>query len=324
MRVFFHAHISTLKGDPMATNLNSAFGGDTFTVDSIVQDPTWISQFTYEYLDNSFLEEAIFRQGGPNDGVVAYREAAAPFLNDEPEEVAEFAEIPVSDLGTGKVRKLVGVKTALGIRVSREMRKRNQIQYVTDQFTALRNTMVKAGIDASVRAFRNTDVPTLTVTEPWESATAAPLKDLRQAKRLVSSATAPNKPDTKMGYRADTFIVSESDLELLLWHDDVQRLYRGNLASENPLFKGDNPQAVAGLRILSHPLVEDGNPYVLMRGVAGFISDGDPLTVTDLYSPGGENGYGGSNQSWRADAFRERIIALDNPRAVVKLAGIEA
>lgn len=59
----------------------------------------------------------------------------------------------------------------------------------------------------------------------------------------------------------------------------------------------------------------------MQTGVAGFISDTDPLTVTPLYSESGENGYGGSRQSWRMDAFRKRIIAIDNPQSVVKVSG---
>ena len=78
------------------THLTSAFGGDTLTVDEMVKDPTYIPERILENLDGAFLEEALFRNGGTNDGVVAYREAAAPYLNDNSEEVAEFAEIPVS------------------------------------------------------------------------------------------------------------------------------------------------------------------------------------------------------------------------------------
>lgn len=306
----------------MVTHHNSAFGGDKFTVDDMINDPTWISQFTSEWLDGSFLEDALFREGGPNEGVVAFREAAAPFLNDEPEDVAEFGEIPVSDMNTGKVRSIIGVKTALAIRISREMRKKNQLQFVTQQLMSLRNTMVKAGIDSAIEAFGKADVQTLNVTLDWENNDALPLKDIRQAKRMVSNFRAPNHPDQKMGYKADTLLVSESNLELALWHDSVQKLFQGNLASENPLYKGDTPAGLSGLRILSHPLVDDDETYVMHRGVAGFRSDEDPLTITDLYSPNGENGHGGSNQSWRADAFRKRILAVDNPGAVVRLVGV--
>lgn len=309
------------RGKIMAQT-NSAFSADKITVEDMVSDPTWISSFVGEWLDGTDIADALFREGGPNEGVVAFREAAAPFLNDEPENLAEFAEIPVSEMNTGKLRSIIGQRVALGIQISRDMVKRNQLHFVTNQLIALRNTMVKSGIDSSIAAFRSANVPTMNVTLDWENADAVPLKDLRVGKRMVANFRAPNAPDKKMGYKADTFLVSESNLELALWHESVQKLYRGNIASENPLYKDDDPSSVSGLRILSHPLLEDDEAYILQRGVAGFRSDEDPLTITDLYAPNGENGYGGSTQSWRADAFRKRIIALDNPGAVVRLVGV--
>ncbi|WP_225871158.1 hypothetical protein [Corynebacterium silvaticum] len=62
----------------MPTLLNSAYSGEAITVDSIIKDPTWRQERTYENLDGADLVKAIFRDGGTNDGVVAYREAAAP------------------------------------------------------------------------------------------------------------------------------------------------------------------------------------------------------------------------------------------------------
>lgn len=307
----------------MAT-INSAYTDEKMTVDRMVGDPTWIQSFLGEWLDKTDIADVIFREGGPNDGLVAFREAAAPFLNDEPENLAEFAEIPVSDMNTGKLRSIIGQRVALGIRISRDMRKKNQLHFVTNQLIALRNTMVKSGIDSSIQAFKSADVQTLNVTLDWENADAMPIKDVRQAKRMVSNFRAPNAPDKKMGYSADTFLVSESNLELALWHDSTQKFYRGNIASENPLYKGDNPASIAGMRIMSHPLLDDDETYILQRGVAGFRSDEDPLTITELYAPNGENGFGGSTQSWRADAFQKRIIGLDNPGAVVRLVGVNA
>lgn len=302
--------------------MTSAYGHDMLTVEQVVADPTWLAERTLENLDGAFLEEALFRNGGTNDGVVAYREAASPFLNDDAEEVAEFAEIPISNPNVGKARSLVGVKTALGIRVSREMRRENKIDQVSLQQTALQNTMMKSGVDATLAAFRNADVQELAVTGSWEQSNNDPLRDILNGKRMVNSA----KPDgagknEKFGYSANAIIASESALDLLIWNERVQRLYNGNAAVENPIYKGITPGVLSGLRVVTSPLLADDELYIMQTGVAGFISDTDPLTVTPLYSESGENGYGGSRQSWRMDAFRKRIIAVDNPKAVVKVTG---
>lgn len=302
--------------------MTSAYGHDMLTVEQVVSDPTWLAERTLENLDGAFLEEALFRNGGTNDGVVAYREAASPFLNDDAEEVAEFAEIPISNPNVGKARSLVGVKTALGIRISREMRRENKIDQVSLQQTALQNTMTKNGVDATLAAFEHADIPEMAVTTSWEENGANPLKDINLAKRMISSAKPEGaRPNEKFGYRANALIASEAALDLLVENERIQKLYNGNAAVENPLYKGVLPAKIGTLRLITSQWLADDEMYIMQTGVAGFISDTDPLTVTPLYSESGENGYGGSRQSWRMDAFRKRIIAVDNPKSVVKVTG---
>ncbi|MBB1034644.1 hypothetical protein G6031_09610 [Dietzia sp. CQ4] len=308
----------------MATELTSAYGGDNLTVSDMMKDPLWIPERVLEELEGAFLEEALFRNGGTNDGVVAYREAAAPFLNDDPEAVAEFAEIPISNLNLGKARTLVGIKTALGIAVSREMKRENRVDMVTRQQTALSNTMRRSGVDASLAAFRAAEVPDLTVTAAWENDAADPMRDIRLAKRMIATAKDPERETALMGYRPDAIVLNEGTLDVALFHEKVQKFYQGNAALENPIYTGITPGILGGLRVVVSEFIPEGEAYVMESGTAGFISDTDPLTVTPMYSPTGENGHGGSTQSWRMDAFRKRIIAVDNPRAVVQLVGIEA
>lgn len=302
--------------------LNSAYSGDAITVDSIIKDPTWLQERTYENLDGADLVKAIFRDGGTNDGVVAYREAAAPYLNDDAEIVAEFAEIPTSGVNLGKVKKIVSERTAIGARISRDMVRKNKIDQVGLQVTALQNTMVKNGVEGALRAFKAADIQTLGATTKWEQSAAKPLRDIRNAKRMISTAKAPNREDALMGYRPDTLLLNEASLDLILFNEEAQRYYNGSSPVDNPVYSGITPGVLAGLRVVVSAWLPDNEIYVLQSGVVGFESVVDPLTITPLYSEHGENGYGGSNQSWRMDAFRERVLAVDNPKAAVKITGI--
>ena len=312
------------------THLTSAFGGDTLTVDEMVKDPTYIPERILENLDGAFLEEALFRNGGTNDGVVAYREAAAPYLNDNSEEVAEFAEIPVSDLNMGKLKSIIGVKTALSARVSWEMRRFNKVDMVTLQTTALQNTMIENGVKAALAAFANANIQTLGVSTNWETSTAQPMRDIRKAKRMISLAKAdkpadePDAPDRLMGYKPDLIVLNEATLDLALFHESTQKFYNGNAALENPVYLGIQPATLAGLRVVTSAFIPEGEAYIMQSGTAGFVSEAQPLTLTPLYAEGGDNGFGGARMSYRLDAFRHRVIAVDNPKAVVKLTGIEA
>ncbi|MBG9316434.1 hypothetical protein [Corynebacterium diphtheriae] len=296
-----------------------AFGGGTITVDDMVKDPTYIQQNILEDLDGSFLEEAIFRNAGPNDGVIAYREAAAPFLNDGAEEVAEYAEIPLSDLEIGNVKSLVGHKSALGVSVSYETRRFNRIDPVNLQVTALKNTMVRSSVDAALFAFKKAKVQTLSIENPWDTKESAPLSDIRAAKRMVSQAKTDDGRNAKFGYKPDTIVISEAALDVALENEATQRMFNGNAALENPLYKGILPMTIAGLRVVTSSWLDEKDAYIMEAQRAGFYSDSIPLTVSELYSPSGNASHGGSTMSWRVDAFRQRIFAVDNPKAVVKL-----
>lgn len=301
--------------------ITGAFSGETLTVDAMVKDPTYIQERILEDLDKAFLEEALFRNAGTNDGIVAYSEAVAPFLNDDAEVVAEYAEIPLSNMDSGKVKSLIGHKTALGVSVSLEQRRFNKLDKVVQQVNALKNTMVRTSVRASLAAFANAEIPTLNVGTKWEEPTANPLGDIRAAKRMISQAKPETDDQALFGYKPDTLVIAESTLEAALEHEATQKFFIGNMAAENPIFKGITPGILSQLRIVTSSWLEEDEIYVMEAQTAGFYSDSIPLTVSELYSPHGDNGYGGATQSWRVDAFRTRIIAVDNPKAVVKIEG---
>lgn len=299
------------------TVTTGAFGNDTITVDQMVKDPTYIQGQILENMDRAFLEAGIFRNGGTNEGVVAFHEAAAPFLDGDAEDVAEFAEIPLGAVEDGKLRSVIGHKIAKGVSISLEMREYNKIDRVSQNVTALQNTMVSSSVKATLKAFDAANVPVLTVADPFDSAAANPIGIFRTAKRMISQAKTDD--NRLFGYKPDTMIISESALEAAIDHEQTQKFFRGNLANENPLYLGITPTELSGLRIVTSAWLEEDEIYVMESQKAGFYSDSIPLTVTELYAPNGDNGYGGTTQSWRADAFRTRIIAVDNPKAVVKI-----
>lgn len=301
--------------------ITGAFSGETLTVDAMVKDPTYIQERILEDLDKAFLEEALFRNAGTNDGIVAYSEAVAPFLNDDAEVVAEYAEIPLSNMDSGKVKSLIGHKTALGVSVSLEQRRHNKLDPVVRQVNGLKNTMVRTSVRASLAAFASAEIPTLNVGTKWEEPTANPLGDVRAAKRMISQAKPETDDQALFGYKPDTLVIAESTLEAALEHEATQKFFIGNMAVENPVFKGITPGVLSQLRIVTSSWLEEDEIYVMEAQTAGFYSDSIPLTVSELYSPHGDNGYGGATQSWRVDAFRTRIIAVDNPKAVVKIEG---
>lgn len=313
----------------MPNIITSAYDGEPITVDSMLKDPTWIPERVIDALSGAFLEELLFRNGGSNDsGVVAFREAASPFLNDDAENVAEYGEIPVSGLGDGKVRSIIGQKTALGIRVSYEMRNENKVDRVNQQSTALQNTMIRSSVRSSLAAFDASGTESVPASGAWTGSSGDPAKDLWDAIETIQAAgddeQAGGEDGGSFGYVPNTLVAHPSAVTALVRNEQIQKYYIGDLASENPLYRGVLPTTVCGLQIAQSRFMDPTKVIVLEAGVAGFYSDTYPLQMTPFYEEGGTSGAGGPNMSWRSDAFRKRIIGVDNPKAALTITGIRS
>ncbi|MBM4492603.1 hypothetical protein GS436_02900 [Rhodococcus hoagii] len=307
----------------MPKNITSAYDGETLTVDSMLKDPTWIPQRVINNLDGAFVESALFRNGGSNDsGVVAFREAADPFLDEEAEEVAEFAEIPVSTVGDGKVRSVIGQKTAKSIRVSYEMRHENKVDRVSQQITALQRTMIRSGVNAALAAFNAANTPNAPASAAWTGSGGDPSKDIFDAIEEIEAAGVDGDETKNFGYSPNAILAHPRAITTLIRNDKIQSKYIGDLASENPLYKGTMPITICGLTVLRSRWMDPTKVTVLETGVAGFYSDTYPLQMTPVYEEGGNSGAGGPTMSWRSDAFRKRILGVDNPGAVFTITGI--
>ncbi|MBB3040142.1 hypothetical protein [Hoyosella altamirensis] len=310
----------------MGNIITSAFDGDAITVDDMLKDPTWLPERQIKRLEGEFLEELLFRNAGTNEsGVIAFREAAAPYLEDDAETVAEFGEIPVSGISRGRVRKVIGEKKAIAVRVSWEMRRRNRIDMVQQQTTAMRNTMIRGGVRGALAAFdAATDVHTLPASAAWTAGGGDPIKDVFDAIELIE-ASSPEDDETKnFGYVPDTLVMHPRTYTILFRNEKVQSKYIGDAATANPLYTGIKPNTMFGLTVATSRFMNPAEVIVIESGVAGFRSDTDPLQMTPFYEDGGQSGSGGPNMAWRSDAFRTRILGVDNPKAVCRITGVTA
>ncbi|MBB1022959.1 MULTISPECIES: phage major capsid protein [unclassified Dietzia] len=302
--------------------ISSVHDGEKFTVDDLIGAPTWIAEKVIKNLDGAMISEAIFRNEGESELVVAYREAAQAFLSEDAEDVAEFGEIPVADIGRGDLKFVTGNKTALGVRISYEMKKFNKIGQVNRQITALQNTMVRSDVRASLRTFAAAGVDEVPVSSPWPTTGSSPIDDVFDAIEAIEDAHLEDDPDANLGYVPDIMIAHPRTVTMLTRNAEYQKLFIGNLADQNPVYRGTLPTTIAGLRVLTSRFADPGQVIIAESGVVGFRTDPIPLEMTPLYPEGGSEQHGGSNMSYRADAFRTRITATDAPKAARILTGV--
>ncbi|MFD3748335.1 hypothetical protein [Nocardia sp. NPDC058633] len=307
----------------MPTTIVSVGDGSRFTVSDLVKNPLFVPTKMKELLENQFISEALFRNGGKNDsGIVKFREGDPTFLDDDVQDVAEFGEIPVSSGQLGLPRVVFAVKKALGIRVSKEMQDENDIDAVNKQMTGLKNTFIRANDRAARAVLGSAAVPTMAVSDPWDDPAGKPRTDLAKAiEQIVTAAPDEATADEAYGFEPDTIVVNPGLLATLMDNEQILKVYNGNVAGESIAYKGALPAEIMGLRVIKSRTVALDRVFILERGTIGFYSDTRPLQFTGLY-PEGNGPNGGPRETWRSDASHKRAIGLDQPKAGLWLTGL--
>ncbi|SIC97603.1 phage major capsid protein [Mycobacteroides abscessus] len=308
------------------TPIVSISDGPRLTVSDMVGNPLFIPTKIKELLTNVFITQTLFRNGGGNkNGLVAYRQGDPIFLDGEPEDVAEFGEIPVAAGRKGTALFAVANKKGLGVRVSKEMRDEDDIDSVNLQITQLVNTF-KRSDDRVFRALtQSSAVPTMAVSAAWDTANGNPRGDIARAIEKVINA-APSiaeggSAEEWYGFQPDTMVMNPGLLPVLLDNDKFNKVYQGNVANEHIAYTGKLPGKVYDLDILGARGYPTDRIWIGQKGVTGFYSDTRPFQVTGLY-PEGNGPNGGPTESFRCDATRKTAYALDQPKAGIWLTGL--
>lgn len=307
----------------MTHPVGSVHDGGSVTVRQLLANPLTIPARILRLLDNSFLTDAIFRNAGRNDaGVVMFEESTPAFLSGDPEDVAEYAEIPVSIGRRGAPSFAVGVKRGLAVRVSREMRDENRVDEVQRQIRQLVNTMIRAE-EKALRTLLTASaaIPAIAASATWQT-TGKPRLDLANAAETVGSQNAGMGTEDVLGFVPDAVILPASLVPTLMNNTDFLQVYNaGANADEDIRYTGRLPGTVMGLTVLTSRFWVSNKALVLQRGEVGFRSDSRPLEVTPMYGEGGGPN-GGPTESWRTDTTRKRVLGIDQPKAACWINGI--
>ncbi|QEA10774.1 major capsid protein [Mycobacterium phage Weirdo19] len=299
--------------------------GPRTTVADLIGNPMWVPTKQKELMTGIFISEDLLRNEGSNpSGLVGYHEGDPAFLVGDVEDVAEFAEIPVTYGEMGIPRVAVANKQGLGIRISREMRDENRIGAVNKQMTQLRNTFRRAD-DRAVRALLLSNaVPSLAVEHAWDTANGNPRLDIGLGIKEITFATPTGDiadDEEWMGFEPDTIVMNPGLLPVLLDNEKFLKVYNGNIAADNPLLNWQLPGMIAGKTIIGSLSFPEDRILICERGTIGFYSDTRPLEFTGVY-PEGNGPNGGPTETWRSDTTHKRAMALDQPKAALWLTGL--
>lgn len=293
--------------------------GVRITVNDLIHDPLMVRARLLNMSRQQWIMEALLRNEGPNNsGVVGFEENTPMFLDDEPEVVAEGAEIPLGQGSEGTPKSAFTIKTALGLMITREMRDRNKIGIVNRRMIQLRNTFLRNWERRMFAEFRNKAVNVQPVTTAWATSTTL-RDDISLAVETVTEAElgqGGNQGQDFLGFVPDTLVIPTSTKYDLLRSDTFAKLYElGDKTSLHPMYTHQLERTIMGLTVMESRFLPNGEAYVMQRGEVGGYSDERPFQVGELYEDK-------NNETWRANAVRRTAIFIDQPKAYVKLTGV--
>lgn len=302
--------------------INSVFDVlDGLTVEEMLANPTFLPDLVKEAKDGREVQKLFFRDQTANSHVVAYREALPPELEDGLIKTAEFGEIPVSDpVGSEWKTKMIE-KYTLGIRVSWEQVVDNDGDAVKNELIARTNSILRSNARAALAAFNEADLQQQAAATAWDQTGANPAADILDAIELVQGAE--DGEGHYYEYVPNVLWINPTTLNMLKRNEEVQKLYIGDMASENPLFKGvaDEPKLFGNLQVVKSFFVPKGTAYVGTEGAA-VMAEREPMQITDFYAEGGESKIFGPHMSQRSDVSHRRAFFVDNPKAIVEITGL--
>lgn len=289
----------------------SADSGPRITVNTLIRQPTLIQERVLDILDQKFIADQLLRSGGDAPGgVVQYFESPPLFAENDPEIVAEFAEIPVAMTDVGVPKFEPTRKRGLGVVISEEMRRRNQMDRVNKQIQQVKNTVIRA-IDGTFMAAVLAAVDSghvIPATTAWDAGTGTTIRaDIATAKQVIV--------DEKRGFNPNAMAISPTLATVLEGADEVNRVFQGNIAGDRPELLGKLPNQISGLDVYVSYSVPDDEPLILEAKTIGAIVDERPLSVSELYL------WKRENEVYRSDTLRQSAVAIDEPLAIAQITG---
>ena len=284
--------------------------GPQITVNDMMKDPLFIPQLILQDIDQMFVAEDILRPAGGgtgNAGTVVYYESTPLFSDTASQYVEEYAEIPVAQGSRGIPHVARARRKGLGVVVSQEMRDDNNVDALNIQIQQVRNTFVRDFDALFMNAIlTNTSIHTRAVGTAWASSTHI-RKDILQGVKDVT--------DEKRGHVPDTLIINPSSRIDLMASSEIQQIYVGNVADQNPMISGKLSFQFAGLDVWQSYQVPTGQAIITQRKVVGGYFDARPLGATPMYQHM-------PTETWRTDVTRRSAVFLDQPLTSTLLTGI--
>jgi len=300
--------------------------GDTETISRFLQSPTQIRRRLRDYTDLRFVADQLLTQRFRTSGGAALYELSEPFVTDRTvESVSAGAEYPFANMPTGTAAIAAVAKWGQRVRVTDDEIARNVYagQTIDRALRKLVNSIIKqvdatamSAITSGVSATQAATGGTGGAQAYWSASTAAIMRDIMLAKKVIYA--------TNLGYKPDTLLVDDTNYAYLMSDTNLTNaLRRENTA--NPVYTGQIDTLI-GLAIVVSPNA-GSDPFVLDSTQLGGMADeldGAPGYAMDQLAVQVKSIRLDSNDAWDLQGRRKTVPIVQEPSAAVKITGTHA
>lgn len=306
-------------------DIGHSYDGPKWTVNQLVKNPTWVPNLVRRLVEDSNLADWVLRTGPTAvGGAVAYEENVALYADQGAEVVAEFGEIPMTSSGMTVPMTRQTTKRGIGLKISEEMRTRNDVGRVRDEIEKVRRTLVNVRDQQFISTvLTHTEIQSgaagNATTGGWLSGTTSIISDISNAIYEVANEQPQGAQyEERLGYEADILIIHPSLEAGLIDNTEVNQIFAGSpMADQQLRFTGKLPRKFLTLNVLKSWRCPPDKAFVAQRNYMGFISKEWPLRGSPM-------SHDEDTQSYRTNfSFRE-LVAVDNPKAVFAITGVDA
>src|ERR1044072_1457776 len=237
----------------------SSDDGLRVTISELVKDPLVIPAKAYEDVKAQYFAAKLLRSAGTaSGGTFTYYENEGAFADDDPKELEEWEEIPLTSAKRGKKHSGYTTRWGRGLRISDQTVSRSNYDQLATDLGKLKNNWARFDENLALTQLMAA-LPTFTA-DNWNVVGAATTNttdtvfgNVFQAKFNIenSDETSNGAGQQKMRFSPDTLVLNRRMATILLLNRDLlNTVSNGNVADRNTLLRG----GAEGLNILGAAL----------------------------------------------------------------------
>jgi len=300
------------------TPIVSASDGQRVTINSLVKNPLVIPKQIIRLMENQFVVDSVLRRAGRSDsGVWQYNESDPLFADEASTIRQELGEYRFVTTSEGQLQVVVSSDRGLGVMVSDEMKRHNDVDRLNRQLIMLRNTLTRDYDLAFQAALLASSIPTMPASAVWTTTTTDIRKDISVGKLAITQATYGLQANSYFAFVPNLLVCSHATAQAIVMNDSFGAVYRGNLASASVKYLDKLPNQISDLTVLPSRTWPDDKVLICERNTLGFIGDEEPLHTIPMQREE-------KKRYWWTRCNRNAAIAIDQPKAGIIITGVDA